>query len=150
MSTTTDTPKGLRLSVYRNADGTDCTLNGISATHTDVTLIGYITDADEQATRQSLREDVLPQRAATMLPRECRVFTPTDDAPAVLLRYSASLYPNGIGRAIHFIPADLPAGQHVMFGGNYSGVGDTRFGQLTEQLTGYRHYIVPVHDRIES
>ena len=85
-----------------------------------------------------------------MLPRECRVFTPTDDAPAVLVRYSASLYPNGVGRAIHLIPADLPAGRHAMFGGNYSGVGDTRFGQLTEQLTGYRHYIVPVHDRIES
>lgn len=142
-------PKGLHLDVYRNAQGVDCTLGGITATHNHVTLVGYITDADDTATRESVRFDVLPQRAATLLPRDSRVFPATDDAPAVLLRYSAALYPT-TGRAIHLIPADLAPGRHCMAGGNYAGTSDSRLYELLEHLTGYRHAIVPVHDRIES
>jgi hypothetical protein len=45
-----------------------------------------------------------------------------------------------------------PAGEHrhVMFGGNYAGCSDSRFGKAIERLLGHVFYgAVPIHDRVE-
>lgn len=149
---TPEAPKGLRLDVYRAAHGMDCTLHGITSEHTDVTLIGYQTDAEIALTDESATIDVYPDLALRRLPRTSQVFAATDDAPAVVLvvRTHHGLS-GGRERYAYLAPlAALATHKWVMFGGNYAATTDSRLPELLGTLTGSRHSILPVHDRTEN
>jgi len=47
------------------------------------------------------------------------------------------------------IPASIPEGKWVMFGGNYAGTSDSRWGQALRKLLGYDPRVVPIFDRVE-
>lgn len=128
--------KGLRLSVYKSARIGDCTNGGITAKADEVVLVGILKDG-----------------VVEPLPRDCQVFTPQDDAPAVVLVPSRA---PGYDPTPHLIPLEfvdsLPAG-HVgpMSGGNYAGTSDSRWGELGKLFAPKLHLdLVAVHDRIES
>lgn len=125
--------KGLILSVYRSDLG-DCTNGGITGKVSRVVVVGRLVDGKVEP-----------------LPRECRVFTPDDHAPAVVLVPS---HAPGYDPTPHLIPLafvdSLPDG-HVgpMAGGNYAGTCDSRWGELGK-FYGVRLDLVAVHDRTES
>lgn len=128
--------RGLTLSVYR-ANGMSCT-NGVSRDHDRLTVVG-IYDPDTR--------EVAP------LPADCRVFPATDTAPAMVLM--PSLLPQH-DPTPHLVTLDIargvrPAGMvGPMFGGNYAGVGDGRWGRLGKLFAAGRFGVVAVHDRMES
>lgn len=91
--------KGLIISVYRDADGSDCTNGGISSNHKRLTLIG---------------KDTPP------------IFEPTDDAPPVTVvrrNISGREYLHLVPCDENAKP--LPG--WWMFGGNYADASDSRF-----------------------
>ena len=138
--------KGLVLSVYRNAEyTTDFTLGGLTGRHNKVTLVGFQTPQDEDDDEAFYP---LSGMHVTRLPKGCQVFAPTDDAPAVILRYSATL-DTRTPRSMHLAPVE-GGPRRGMAGGNYAGTTDSRLPALMEQLTGYRHNILSVHDRFEG
>ena len=47
------------------------------------------------------------------------------------------------------IPTSIPEGKWVMFGGNYAGTSDSRWGQALRKLLGYDPRVVPIFDRVE-
>lgn len=114
---------GLTISVYRDADGKDCTLNGISSRFKRLCVV----NADG--------------------PSE-----PTDDCPAVLMEshYKGCLRivpakKVGDEWVIH------ETGVGAMFGGNYGACSDSRFGELARKLLKTDFYgAVAIHDRCES
>lgn len=126
---------GLRLDVYRDADGSDCTANGISARNARLTLVG-------------VKRDLGPVEP---LPRTSQVFSPTDAAPAVIL------VARGRGAATYFSIAPLADdGADIrkggMAGGNFASTSDSRFNDLVADLRGDGgRYIgaVAIHDRFE-
>jgi len=73
-------------------------------------------------------------------------FEPDNTAPAVLLidkREAGRPNPK-------LVPADdYGNGAWLMFGGNYAGTSDSRFGEAMQKLTGFGTDIVKIHDRIE-
>ncbi|MDF3285004.1 hypothetical protein [Gordonia sp. N1V] len=145
-------PKGLRLNVYRAADGVDCTLDGVTSRYTHLTLIGYQTDTDIAVTDESAALDVLPELSLRRLPRTSRVFAASADAPAVVLvvRTHHGLSA-GRQRYAYLAPLDaLTSRKWVMFGGNYAATTDSRLSELLTALTGNRHSVLAVHDRIEN
>lgn len=145
-------PKGLRLDVYRAADSMDCTLDGVTSRHTRLTLIGYQTDTEIAVTDESAALDVLPELSLRRLPRSSRVFAASDDAPAVVLvvRTHHGLSA-GRQRYAYLAPLDaLTSRKWVMFGGNYAATTDSRLSELLTALTGHRHTVLAVHDRIEN
>lgn len=152
-ATTNDQPRGLMLNVLRPAGSPDCTNNGISARHNRVTVVGIITDTDDAANAASRRDDITPRFHVTALPRECQVFAATDDAPAVIIRYSAGWSaPTNDQRPIHLDPLDAAtAGTWVMAGGNYATTTDSRWTDLVRTLTGTTgsSEALRIHDRIE-
>lgn len=138
--------KGLTLSVYRNAEyTTDFTLGGLTGRHNAVTLVGFQTPDDEDEDRAFYP---LTGMHVTRLPRGCEVFAPTEQAPAVILRYSAALDTRA-PRQMHLAPVDAGP-RRGMAGGNFAGTSDSRLPELMEQLTGYRQHIISVHDRFEG
>lgn len=126
--------KGLILDVYRTDALGDCTNGGISAKVNQVTIVGVINFEG--------REEV-----ASLLPGDCRVFAPSDKAPAVMLvkrnvwpgerphTYLVPIYPGENARA--FI------GRNMM-GGNYAATSDSRL----REVAGHS-YPIPIHDRRE-
>jgi hypothetical protein len=139
--------KGLVLSVYRNAQyTTDFTLGGLTGRHNGVTLVGFQTEADEDEDRAFY--PLLQQMHVTRLPKGCEVFAPTEQAPAVILRYSATLDTTA-PRQMHLAPVEAGP-QRGMASGNYAGTTDSRLSELMELLTGYRQNIISVHDRFEG
>jgi hypothetical protein len=93
-------PSGLIVSVFRDADGHDCTRGGISSKYTELTLI-------------------LPEGGP---------FEPTEDRPAVILErrklsHLAEPY-------LTAYPADRDSGQCWMSGGNFISCCDSRFPSL--------------------
>lgn len=143
--TACQTQHGLRLSVYRNAElTTDCTLNGITARHTSVTLVGVQTEGNDREDRAS--GNYAGTLHVTALPRGMQAHPVREDAPAVILRYSASYY--GEVRYMHLVPASSGT-DRGMAGGNYAGTSDSRLPELLERLTGVRVRILDVHDRFE-
>lgn len=95
--------KGLPCSVYRDASGSDCSLNGVSARFARVTLIGVAIDREGGG-----------------------VFEPTDMAPAVVLTQSAGMRPS----APHARPWEV-RGKWAMMGGAYIATSDSRFVRAT-------------------
>lgn len=129
--------KGLRLTVYRAADGKDYSNGGITSKHAEVTLVGT----------KRKGQPVQP------LDRYSRVFDVTDDAPAVVLVESA--VPGLYGP--HLEPLEYVEAHNTqdyagpMYGGNYAGSSDSRVTELGRTVFGHDHSdIYPVHDRVES
>lgn len=129
--------KGLRLTVYRAAGSyPDCSNGGISAKADVVTVVGRLVGGK-----------------VIELPRDCRVFEPSDDAPAVVL--VPSRVP-GYSVTPHLIPLefveDLPPGTvGPMDGGNYAGSCDSRFGELGKLYADSLNLdVVAIHDRVET
>lgn len=125
---------GLILSVYRPADSTtDCTNQGLTSRCNAITVV----NADGP-------------------------FNPTGERPAFML------VPGGLANTVRLVPAEnagtdefllwVPMAQNTkeyagpMFGGNYAGTSDSRFGQAICSFTGqdFANGIVAVHDRLES
>lgn len=139
--------RGMTLEVLRPADGVDCTLDGITSTHTRLTLVGIV----------DYRGGYRPsERRLSLLPPECRVWDASPAAPAVML---------GVRRMggiiFHLIPATwdghhwTPSPEdigHYCAGGNYATTGDSRVGDLLSNfLDDGRFYgALAVHDRLES
>jgi hypothetical protein len=111
---------GMLISVYRRADDTDCSLNGISNRHTRLCVVNV--DGP---------------------------FKPDIDAPAVRLDQHTKgclclvpVIPAGAGWQL--APGD------AMMGGNYGGTSDSRFCEKCEIILGHRFYgLVAIHDRFE-
>lgn len=132
--------RNLHLSVLRNADGVDCTRSGITSTHTQLRLVGYLVQTGE---REQVKE--LPEGLA---------LTNSDAAPVLLIiRNSAN------GFIAHLTPAHRDeetgewtrGGAWTMAGGNYAHSSDSRFTTLVSRLLGNRFYgALAVHDRIEN
>jgi hypothetical protein len=120
--------KGLLLSVYKNAN-CDCTNGGVTATATQLTLVGI---------KRGGEIEPLSPRA--------QVFAPTKDAPAVILCESA--LPGMYGP--HLEPLEHADGVGPMMGGNYAASSDSRWSELGELFGHGRISAVPVHDRVES
>lgn len=95
---------GFRVSVYRNADGVDCSYQGISSRVSRLTIIGH---------------NILPE-----------LFEASDDAPAVkcIIRRSGSWsFPI-------IVPMDAgPNGYPYMFGGNFAYSLDSRWLEVSDQ-----------------
>lgn len=125
------THKGLGLDVYRPAKGRDTTLNGITSTHTRVTLIGTI---DKHG-------------RFTPSPESARVGPPTEDFPAVALRAHANS-----AHLLPIAPDGTPVADPIYFmsGGNYAATTDSRVGDYYRELGLEPIYgAIPVHDRWE-
>lgn len=95
--------KGLICSVYRDAEGSDFSLGGVSSRFTRVTLIGGPVDRERG-----------------------NVFEPTADRPAVVLTPSAG----SATSAPHARPWES-RGRWVMMGGAYIADSDSRFVRAT-------------------
>lgn len=134
------TDLSLHLNVLRSADGVDCTRNGITSTHTQLRLVGYVVETSE-------RERVKDLPAGVPMAN-------SDAAPVLLvIRSSAD------GFIAHLTPAhrDEETGQWTrggvwsMAGGNFAQASDSRFTSLVSRLLGVRFYgALAVHDRIEN
>jgi len=90
--------KGLIISVYRDADGHDCTNNGISSKFTRFLLAG----------------EGIPE-----------IFEASEDCPPVRL-VKRSIYPNEPDY-LHVEPWERPTGSGWMYGGNHCYTSDSRF-----------------------
>ena len=141
MSDTATPTKGLRLSVLRHA-GPDCTNNGITARHDELTLVGVRDD----------KEATWGKPAPTVaVPREARVFAPDDRAAAVILvvRHiggaTMCLVP-----AVHDGRSWVEAPGWHMAGGRFAATPDSRFGAILREAGLSSGYVaVAVHDRKE-
>lgn len=128
--------KGLRLNVWRDASGMDCTNGGITAKADRLTVVGILIDGEVQP-----------------LPADSQVFPADELAPAVVLVPSRA---PGYDATPHLIPLEfadsLPSG-HVgpMSGGNYAGTSDSRWAELGRKFGKHLALdVVRVHDRTES
>lgn len=129
--------KGLRLTVYRAAGRyPDCSNGGVSAKADVLTVVGRLVDGKVEP-----------------LPEGSRVFSPSEDAPAVVL--VPSRVP-GYSATPHLIPLEfvegLPPGTvGPMDGGNYAGSSDSRFAELGKFFFPLlRLGAVAIHDRVET
>jgi hypothetical protein len=137
--------KGLRLTVYRRADGADCTNGGITSTVKTVTVVGYQKRIEAYP---GVRPPVLH------VPADMRVFAPDDDAPAVVLvespnrvndgRYGPYLTP------LEYAMGGVRNGVGPMAGGNHAGTSDSRWGDFLWKYFGCNGDAVRVHDRVET
>jgi hypothetical protein len=131
--------KGLLLHVYRQADPLfpDCSNGGVSAKHNRLIVVGT----------KRHDEDMKP------LPRESQVFSPSDEAPAVVLVESGvpGLYGPHLEPLEYVDAHNTKAYAGPMAGGNYAGTCDSRWAALGRDVFGHdRLDIVAVHDRFES
>lgn len=135
--------RGLTATVLRPADGSDCTLNGVSSTATRVTVVGVV---DE-------RGRITGKRVVAPLPTGSQVFNASSDAPAVALSIR-----NIGGPCLSFLPVEWNEDSQSfqvlswsVFGGNFAYVGDSRFNKMVDDLTGHRFYgAIALHDRFED
>ena len=73
-------------------------------------------------------------------------FEPSEDSPAAVLVMAE---PIGGRKILRIEPADA-GDKWTMFGGNYGGTSDSRFGDKCRELLGQSWYgAVAIHDRIE-
>lgn len=137
-----DDLRGLRVTVLRRADSGDCSLNGISASHDRLTVIGY----------------TLPgSKVVVPLASRSQVSEPTEGAPAVAfaVRHIYGLFGEGETVLVDVVPVESDGSGTYrvtpgMEGGNYASLGDSRLTDLVSELVGHRfHGAVPIHDRFE-
>ncbi len=143
----TDTQLGLRVHVLRSASLPDCTNNGISNKHAHLTIVGIITPTNETHNMATAATEISPDFQLTALPATARLFPPSADAPAAVLRYSRGRYSR-----LNIAPLDAClAGRWVMAGGNYAETTDSRWNDLLRTITDSDAVgsAVPIHDRIE-
>lgn len=120
-------PRGLTLWVYRPANGGDFTLNGLTSTVNEVTVVGVCRD---DATK-----------VIEPMPKDARISAASDKAPAVHL-----VAKHFHGRKTWSIrPVNWTDGRWYMDGGNYADSSDTRW----RDLTGI-YGAIAVHDRQEE
>lgn len=128
--------KGMRLNVYRSADGTDCTNGGITSRVSRLTVVGILT-----------------AEGVAELPKNMQIFSADELAPAVVLVPSRA---PGYDACPHLVPLEyidgMPDG-HVgpMAGGSYAGTSDSRWAELGSKFgKNLALDVVAVHDRVES
>jgi hypothetical protein len=134
--------RGLTVGVFRAADNRDCTNGGASSKVTGFTVIGAVHTAEQ-------RRD----RTYDPLPRDARVFGPTDDSPAAVLVLS-----NLGGAPPHLVPLEAYlSGKWTMAGGNLADHTDGRWADLVrsfqpraKEVRLYLGSTVDIHDRIEN
>jgi hypothetical protein len=125
--TDTTAPKGLVLDIYRNQH--EASNNGLSKFHQEVTVVGV-----------SYRDG--GPRQVRPLPLACRVFTPTEQRPAVVLVYREM----GEGeRLVHVEPFEPARGVGFMAGGTFVATSDSRW----RELVGF-YGAVAFHDQDET
>lgn len=134
--------KGLRLEVLRRADGNDCTNGGLSAYFGTVTLVG----TQQRPFTNGKRQPVKP------LPREAQVFSPSDDAPAVVmvesnLRGDNEPYLMPLDWAQYGVPSNSVG---PMAGGNFATTSDSRFGEIIRDEFCADVSALRIHDRVET
>lgn len=119
--------KGLRLDVYRHGTH-DASCGGISATHKRLTLVGTINR----------------QGQITPAPKGSAVFSPSDDAPAVVLGRT--------GDTVHITALDADGKPDPnMYGGNFAHTSDSRLGDFIAQAGVEPFYgAISIHDRNET
>lgn len=138
---------GQRLAVYRAA-GQDATNGGISSTHDDLTLVGWVDRTKSTQGRNHVLD--LPEKVRGPWGINCEAATDAP-APAVVLVVTDGVF----GRALSLLPAawtwkGWKVADGAMFGGNYA-AGDSRFPELIELVAGIApHGPVKIHDRIEG
>ena len=132
-----------RVTIYRPASGGDASLGGISATHDDLSLVGWVH-------RKSLSVSTVVRQ----LPEGARgPWEATQDMPPVAL----IVREGRLGRSLHIAPVTWNSQrvrwevvEGTMFGGNYA-AGDSRFANLIYKVAGLPiHGPVKIHDRIEG
>lgn len=128
----------LTLSVMRDADGIDCTRNGISAQFDRLQLVGTCIDAG----------------TVTAIPEGVGESIDRITAPVVLnIRNMmgvqvASIIPANWDEETHSFKAER---RWVMAGGNYASFTDSRASRLVEDKLGAHFYgAIAIHDRIET
>ncbi|MET3959871.1 hypothetical protein ABIE52_006806 [Rhodococcus sp. OAS809] len=135
--------RGLILSVLRNAEGNDYTLDGITARATKLVLVGVLDSTKSTA------------RTVEPLDERSRVFPAAPDRPAVAIEVRRRAFNDKHHVALVPVNWDADANTFVrptqwsMYGGNFATAGDSRFAELVEQLLGYWIPVLAVHDRIE-
>lgn len=113
---------GLRIDVYRNADGYDCTMNGISSRFKTLTLVNVPGPSQ-----------------------------PTDQYPAAILDNHVAGCLRIVPAVVDGAGGWKKNPNWAMMGGNYGGSSDSRFGEACERLLGHRFYgLVAIHDRYET
>ena len=132
-----------RVTIYRPASGGDATLGGVSATHANLSLVGWVH-----------RKSPSVSTAVQQLPAGTRgPWGITEDTPPVAL----IVREGRLGRTLHLAPVTWSAErvrwevvEGTMFGGNYA-AGDGRFSHLIYKVAGLpTHGPVKIHDRIEG
>jgi hypothetical protein len=112
------------VSVYRDADGSDCTADGASSRFEEFTIV------------EVMRDGVLDT-----VPRDWQVFTPTHRAPAARLVFRSMM-----GGLWHLEPVVAEDTQPwLMFGGNYAATTDSRL----HEVVGHKVGALAIHDRKE-
>lgn len=128
--------RGLTVYVARpNHGGVDCTDGGVSATADRLTLVGILDETD-------------PHNPLTrVIPPSMRVFEPTVDAPAALLRTRA---PMGGRILVDVVPVAASEGGWYSNGGNLATWSDSRISETVRDLLGQSFYgALHIHDRKE-
>lgn len=130
--------KGLKLSVYRPSEKPQT--NGVTADHDHLVVVGV----------KSHDGPIRP-----LVPFD-QPFTASDEAPAVILAESSR--PSRFGPTLiplEYLDPDtgnqkLPKGYFALMpGGNYAGVDDSRWGELTDEVNGGPLLrLVPVYDNL--
>jgi hypothetical protein len=124
--------KGLLLTVYYNNNSRSCG-GDVSRNHEKVVVVGVVDETD-------------PRHPVTRtLPRESRVFTPGEDAPAVVL-VIRNLFA-GQERTMVLRPLAAPPEGHTpyMAGGSFADTSDSRWHALTRT-----YGAIPLHDRTDT
>lgn len=134
----TNEARGLTVNVYRTKafGGVDCTNKGASAKADEFTVVGVV--------REPRSKEVLIQP----MPRDSRVFAPTDKAPAAVLVQSQ------LGGATpHLVPLDVYlSGRWSMDGGNLADSSDSRWTAVVSSFlpAGLHVSAISIHDRVET
>lgn len=126
--------KGLRVSILQDAEIGNCSNGGVSSKVNALTIVGIV---DHTYPNDLAKREVKP------LPVDSRIFAPTEDAPAAIIKYRNM----GSERLVTVEPLDdaRATGTPWMAGGAYVTSSDSRW----RRLVGF--YGAPaLHDRTES
>jgi hypothetical protein len=117
---------GLIINVYRRPDDYDCSLNGVSNQHTELTVVNVDGPFEPKSNRPAVA------LVAGNLPGTLKI------VPAVKVDVTSEG------------PQWITPGRPMM-GGNYGATSDSRFSEACEKLLGHVFYgAVPIHDRFED
>lgn len=127
--------KGLIVSILEDKRIGNCSNGGLSSKFSALTIVGIV---DHTNSADLAKREVKP------LPKYSQVFSPTEDAPAAIIKYRTM----GSKRLVSVEPlegVESGKGTPWMAGGSYVSSSDSRWGELV----GF-YGAVSLHDRTES